>query len=136
MKNIRFLLAFILLASASFFSCDYEFPTDEMVGTWKMTEIVIPDNDLDKAIHSGDTEWESLASAFGFKKMIFEENLTYTYTGYWDDTAVYTWERLDEETVKLWKGTTSMKIIRNDATHYTFYKKDDINLLEVKWTKQ
>jgi len=136
MKNTRFLLAFILLTSTSFFSCDYEFPTDEMEGTWYMSEIVIPDGDLDKAIHSGDTEWESLASAFGFKKMIFEDNLTYTYIGYWDDTAVYTWERLDEETVKLWKGTTSMKIIRNDATHYTFYKKDDINLLEVKWTKQ
>ena len=136
MKNIRFLLAFILLTSTSFFSCDYDFPTDEMVGTWYMSGIVIPDGDLDKTIHNGDTEWESLASAFGFKKMIIEDNLTYTYIGYWDDTAVYTWERLDEETVRLWKGTNSMNIIRDDATHYTFYKKDDVNLLEVKWTKQ
>ena len=136
MKNLRYLLVLAFFTSVSFYSCDYEFPDDEMIGTWNMLELVVPDGGETKAIHNGDEQWESLASDFGFNKLIFESNLTYSYIDYWGNAETYTWERIDEDNVRLWKNTNSIIIKRDDEKHYTFYKKDDINLLEVKWGKQ
>lgn len=136
MKSLKFLIIISVISSFLFSSCKYEFPDDEMVGSWVLVEFIIHHDNDTKTITSGHDDWEDLAIEFGYNKFTINADLTYDYIDYWGETTKYTWERLSEEKVRLWKDHVALVILRKDELRYYYYPEISSDIIEVKWSKK
>jgi len=136
MKNLKSLIITVLILSFGLSSCDYEFPDDEMIGTWVLSEFIIHFENDTKSITNGHELWETLSVDFGYNKLAINADLTYDYIDYWGETTKYTWERLSEDEVRFWKNNIALVILRKDESRYYYYPEISSDIIEVKWTKK
>ncbi len=149
MKTKSFIIIALLAAILiSIFSCEEDFPKDEVLGNWQIHRFYYKNPDTafspDIFIHDTiienltptDSLFDTITSRFGwFKVSLYEDLSLYAEEITGDSTYGY-WERLTDEDIRIWMNGRSLELNKQDADNYIYYEYYLDNLYHQKLSRK